>query len=110
MKTRIEHDTMGQVEVPTDRYWGAQTARSLANFRIGDERMPRKIIRALGILKLAAARTNSNLGLLPEATGELIGRASQEVIASTKRSSAHLTEYFSCSAIDAAQSQNRGNR
>jgi len=71
---------MGQIEVPADRYWGSQTARSLTNFRIGDERMPREIIRALGILKLAAARTNSDLGLLPEATGELIGRASQEVI------------------------------
>jgi fumarate hydratase class II len=77
---RIEHDTMGQVEVPADRYWGSQTARSLANFRIGDERMPREIIRALGILKLAAARTNADLGVLPEATSELIGRASQEVI------------------------------
>ena len=77
---RIEHDTMGQVEVPSDRYWGSQTARSLANFRIGDERMPREIIRALGILKLAAARTNADLGVLPEATSELIGRASQEVI------------------------------
>jgi fumarate hydratase class II len=71
---------MGQIEVPANRYWGSQTARSLANFRIGDERMPREIIRALGILKLAAARTNANLGLLSEATGELIGRASQEVI------------------------------
>jgi len=77
---RIEHDTMGQVEVPADRYWGSQTARSLANFRIGDELMPREIIRALGILKLAAARTNADLGVLPEATSELIGRASQEVI------------------------------
>ncbi len=77
---RIERDTMGQVEVPADRYWGSQTARSLANFRIGDELMPREIIRALGILKLAAARTNADLGELPEATSELIGRASQEVI------------------------------
>jgi len=71
---------MGQVEVPTDRYWGAQTARSLANFRIGNERMPSEIIRALGILKLAAARTNADLGVLPEPTSELIGRAAQEVI------------------------------
>ena len=55
MTTRTEHDTMGEVEVPSDRYWGAQTARSLANFRIGDERMPRELIRALGILKKAAA-------------------------------------------------------
>ena len=80
MNTRIEHDTMGQIEVPADRYWGSQTARSLANFRIGNERMPREIIRAFGILKLAAARTNATLGLLPEATGGFIGRASQEVI------------------------------
>ena len=80
MKTRIENDTMGQVEVPTDRYWGAQTARSLANFRIGDERMPSEIIRALGILKLAAARTNADLGVLPEPTSKLIRQATQEVI------------------------------
>jgi len=79
---------MGQIEVPTDRYWGAQTARSLANFRIGDERMPTEIIRALGILKLAAARTNADLGVLPEPTSELIGRASQEVI------DGHLDEHF----------------
>jgi len=79
---------MGQIEVPTDRYWGAQTARSLANFRIGDERMPTEIIRALGILKLAAARTNADLGVLPEPTSELIGRASQEVI------DGYLDEHF----------------
>ena len=80
MKTRIEHDTMGPIEVPADRYWGAQTARSLTNFRIGDERMPSTIIRALGILKLAAARTNADLGVLPEPTSVLIQRAAQEVI------------------------------
>ena len=80
MKERIEHDTMGSVEVPADRYWGAQTARSLANFRIGDERMPSEIIRALGILKLAPARTNADLGVLRDATSELVERAAQEVI------------------------------
>jgi len=80
VKTRIEHDTMGQIEVPTDRYWGAQTARSLANFRIGDERMPSEIIRALGILKLAAARANADLGVLPDSTSKLITQAAQEVI------------------------------
>jgi len=80
VKTRIEHDTMGQIEVPSDRYWGAQTARSLANFRIGDERIPSEIIRALGILKLAAARINADLGVLPGPVSELIGRAAQEVI------------------------------
>jgi fumarate hydratase class II len=80
MTTRIECDTMGEVEVPADRYWGAQTARSLANFRIGDERMPRELIRALGILKLAAARANTELGELPEKTGKLIAEAAREVI------------------------------
>ena len=80
MEKRIEHDTMGEVEVPADRYWGAQTARSLANFKIGDERMPREIIRALGILKLAAARSNASLGALPEDITDLITRAAGEVL------------------------------
>jgi len=80
MSTRIEHDTMGEVEVPSDRYWGAQTARSLANFRIGDERMPRELIRALGILKLAASIANTELGALPVDTARHIARAAQEVI------------------------------
>ena len=80
MEKRIEHDTMGEVEVPADRYWGAQTARSLANFKIGGERMPREIIRALGILKLAAARSNASLGALPEDITDLITRAAGEVL------------------------------
>ena len=66
MSTRMERDTLGEVEVPSDRYWGAQTARSLSNFPIGTESMPREVIRALGILKLAAARANTSLGLLTE--------------------------------------------
>ena len=80
MKVRIEIDTMGEVEVPVDRYWGAQTARSLANFRIGDERMPRELIRALGVLKLAAARSNAALGVLSQETSDCVTRAAQEVI------------------------------
>jgi fumarate hydratase class II len=80
MDTRTEHDTMGPVEVPADRYWGAQTARSLANFRIGTERMPREMIRALGILKKAAALTNAELGVLLQEVSELIVRAADEVI------------------------------
>ena len=80
MATRIERDTMGEVEVDADRYWGAQTARSLANFRIGSERMPREIIRALGILKKAAALTNGELGVLDRELAELIVRAADEVI------------------------------
>jgi fumarate hydratase class II len=76
----MEKDSLGEVEVPADRYWGAQTARSLANFRIGGERMPRELIRALGVLKLAAARSNAGLGVLGQETGLLIARAAQEVI------------------------------
>ncbi len=80
MATRIEEDSLGQVEVPVDRYWGAQTARSLANFKIGDERMPRELIRALGVLKQAAAKSNAELGVLSQDLGDLIAQVAQEVI------------------------------
>src|SRR5579883_1675952 len=63
-RTRIESDSMGKIAVPADRYWGAQTQRSLENFRIGGERMPEPLIRALGLLKEAAARANEALGTL----------------------------------------------
>ncbi len=78
--TRVEKDTMGEVSVPANRYWGAQTERSLENFKIGDEVMPRGIIRALGILKLAAAHSNSELGVLDAERANLIERAAREVI------------------------------
>ncbi len=82
MKTRIEHDTMGTVEVPADKYWGAQTQRSKDNFRIGDPAsMPREIIRAFGILKKAAAQANYELGVLPEEKYRLISQVCDEVIA-----------------------------
>jgi fumarate hydratase class II len=71
---------MGTVEVPADRYWGAQTQRSLQNFRIGGERMPEPLIRALGIQKQAAARANMALGALDERLGEAIVAAAEEVI------------------------------
>jgi len=80
MTTRLERDTMGEVDVPADRYWGAQTARSLANFKIGSERMPREMIRALGILKKSAALANAELGVLDAGSADLIGRAADEVI------------------------------
>src|SRR5690349_8147474 len=64
-RTRTETDTMGSIEVAADRYWGAQTERSLHHFDIGDDRMPREMIRALGILKKAAALVNEELGKLP---------------------------------------------
>ena len=79
-ETRIEKDTMGEIEVPADRYWGAQTQRSLMNFKIGHDHFPREMIRALGILKKAAALTNVELGLLSKDIGELIVRAADEVI------------------------------
>lgn len=66
-ETRIETDSMGPVEVPADRYWGAQTQRSLKYFRIGQDVMPMEVIRAFGVLKLASARANMALGKLPGA-------------------------------------------
>ncbi len=80
MTIRIERDTLGDVEVPADRYWGAQTARSLANFRIGGDRMPREMIRALGILKKSAALANAELGVLDSVAADLVGQAADEVI------------------------------
>ena len=80
MEYRIESDTMGEVKVPSDRYYGAQTGRSLMNFKIGGERMPRELIRALGILKKAAAQTNAELGTLPKEKADLISQAADEVI------------------------------
>src|SRR5277367_5833603 len=79
--TRTETDSFGPIEVPADRYWGAQTERSLRNFRIGHDRMPIAIVHALGIVKLAAAETNRDLGLLDERRADAIARAAREVIA-----------------------------
>jgi len=78
--TRTETDSFGPIEVPADRYWGAQTERSRQNFRIGQDRMPTPIIRALGIVKLAAAETNRELGLLDQRRARAIIRAAREVI------------------------------
>jgi fumarate hydratase class II len=80
MEFRIETDSMGEMKVPTNKYYGAQTARSLMNFKIGGERFPRELIRALGILKKAAALTNKELGILPAEKAELIIKAADEVI------------------------------
>lgn len=78
--TRTETDTFGRIEVAADRYWGAQTERSRNNFKIGKERMPQPIIRALGIVKLAAAESNRELGLLDAKLADAIVRAAREVI------------------------------
>jgi fumarate hydratase class II len=78
--TRTETDTFGPIEVANDRYWGAQAQRSLGNFKIGWEKQPLSIVRALGIVKQAAARTNMELGHLEPAIGNAIVDAAQEVI------------------------------
>jgi fumarate hydratase class II len=79
-QVRIESDSMGEIEVPADKYWGAQTERSLLHFNIGDDKMPREMIRALGILKKAAALVNAELGKLPADKLKLIEQACDEVI------------------------------
>jgi len=79
-KMRTESDTMGKIKVPADRYWGAQTQRSRQNFRIGEERMPREVIHAYGVLKRAAAEVNMEQGVLQKKKGRGIVKAANEVI------------------------------
>src|SRR6476646_10355106 len=81
MKTRIESDSMGKIEVPSNVYWGAQTQRSLLHFNIGRDTMPPELIRAFGILKKACALVNQDLGKLPADKAKLIVQAADEVIA-----------------------------
>ncbi len=82
-KTRTESDSMGEIEVPAERYWGAQTQRSLTNFRIGGERMPAPLVRALGIQKKAAALTNMADGALDQKLGKVMVQAADEIIDGT---------------------------
>ncbi|HOO52600.1 MAG TPA: lyase family protein, partial [Alphaproteobacteria bacterium] len=77
---RIETDSFGEIEVPANQYWGAQTQRSLGNFKIGGEKMPAPLVRALGIIKRAAAQTNIALGVLDPKIGQAIVNAAEEVI------------------------------
>ena len=79
-KMRTERDTFGPIEVPADRLWDAQTERSRRNFRIGEERMPKPIIRALGLIKHAAAEINHRLGSLDKKRAQAIARAAREVM------------------------------
>ncbi len=88
MKTRIETDTMGEIHVPYDKYWGAQTQRSLAHFKIGNQRMPKEIIQAFGILKKAAALVNYDIGVLSREKTDIIKQVCDEIIAGT------LDEHF----------------
>src|SRR3954454_4974553 len=85
---RTETDSFGPIEVPADRYWGAQTQRSLQNFKIGGERMPAPLVRALGIQKKAAAKANIELGAIDVKIGQAIVDAAEEVIDGT------LIEHF----------------
>ena len=80
MDYRVEKDTMGEVKVPADKYWGAQTQRSKENFKIGGDRMPVEIIRAFGILKKAAALANAELGVLPVEKAKIISQVCDEII------------------------------
>lgn len=80
MDFRIEHDSMGEVNVPADRYWGAQTQRSLENFKIGTEKIPMEIIRAFGILKKAAAMANHRLGKLDKPRTDIICQVCDEIL------------------------------
>jgi hypothetical protein len=79
--TRRETDSMGEIEVPADRYWGAQTARSLIHFSIGNDHMPKEVYRAYGYAKKAAARVNAEAGRLPGWKADLIAQVCDEVIA-----------------------------
>src|SRR6516164_5503420 len=78
---RKETDSMGEIEVPADRYWGAQTQRSLIHFSIGDDRMPKAVYHAYGYVKKAAARVNAAAGRLQQRKADLIARVADEVIA-----------------------------
>ncbi|HKY85947.1 MAG TPA: lyase family protein, partial [Pseudorhodoplanes sp.] len=82
-KSRTETDSFGPINVAANRYWGAQTQRSIGNFRIGEDRMPAPLVRAMGIVKRAAAETNIALGSLDTKRGRAIVRAAQEVIDGT---------------------------
>ena len=81
MEYRTEHDSMGEVQVPADRYWGAQTQRSYQNFRIGIEKIPNEVIRAFAILKKAAAMANNRLGKMDDKRAGLIAQACDEILA-----------------------------
>ena len=88
MQFRIEKDTLGEIKVPADKLWGAQTQRSSQNFKIGTERMPLEVIRAFAILKKSAAKTNQTLGKLDADKAAAIMKAADEVV------DGHWDEHF----------------
>ena len=80
MKYRIEKDSLGEVKVPAEKYWGAQTQRSKENFKIGGQQMPKEIIEAFAILKKAAALTNADLGKIDPEKSNLIAQVCDEIL------------------------------
>ncbi len=81
MDYRIEKDTIGEIKVPSEKYWGAQTQRSKQNFPIGDEKMPKEVVEGFAILKKSAAKANAELGLLEEEKAQAIAYAADQIIA-----------------------------
>ena len=81
MEFRIEKDSIGEIQVAADKYWGAQTQRSLENFKIGNQKMPIEIIKAFAVLKKCAAQTNADLGVLPQEKADLIAAVCDEISA-----------------------------
>lgn len=86
---RKEKDSMGFIDVPADKYWGAQTQRSAENFKIGGHRMPKEIINAFAVLKMAAAQANFDLGVLPEEKKVIIEKVCQEIMSENWTISSH---------------------
>jgi fumarate hydratase class II len=80
MKYRTEKDSIGKIKVPVDKYWAAQTQRSIQNFKIGGQKMPIEVIRAFAILKKAAAYTNADLKVLPKMKANLIAKVCDEIL------------------------------
>ena len=96
MEYRIERDSMGEMQVPADRYWGAQTQRSIENFKIGGQRQPKEIITAFAYLKEACARANADVGKLTEQQAGAIAAACAEIVYDIlKHKVLFITNYFS---------------
>jgi fumarate hydratase class II len=91
---RKETDSLGEVEVQADHYWGAQTQRSLIHFSIGDDHMPKEVYHAYGYVKKAAALVNADAGRLPRWKADVIARVADEVIAGFHISQHHIPHYF----------------
>ena len=81
MQVRVEKDTMGPIEVPAEKYWGAQTQRSKENFTIGGQTMPKEVIQAFAILKKSAAQANAQLGVLAQDKADIISEVCDEILA-----------------------------